>query len=56
MIYCIVCYLVIFGILLNEHDHLEECTWNDVICFILAPAVAPVVFGMYLNKRQDEEK
>lgn len=55
MIYCLVCYLVVIGILLNEHNHIEDWTWNDIICLILAPIVAPVVFGMYLNKRKDED-
>ena len=56
MIYCVVCYLIVFGILLNEYDHLEEWTWNDIICFILAPIVAPIIFGFSLNKKKDEER
>lgn len=56
MIYCVVCYLIVLGILLNEYDHLEDWTWNDIICFIFSPIVTPIVFGFSLNKKKDEEK
>lgn len=55
MLYCIFCYLVVFGILLNEHEHLEDWTWDDVICFILAPIIGPIVIGMHINKRNDDD-
>ena len=50
--YCIVCYLVAFGILLNEHEDLHQWTNNDIICFIFAPFCIPVIFGMYLNDKK----
>lgn len=55
ILYCIVCYLVVFGILLKEHEHFDECTEKDIICFIFSPIVAPIVLGMSINNKEHEK-
>lgn len=49
ILYCIVCYLIAFGILLEEYDYLEDWKIQDFMFLILAPLLVPVFIGISIN-------
>ena len=49
ILYCIVCYLVMIGILLDENKSFDDLTSADIMCFILAPILVPIFLGMFMN-------
>lgn len=51
IIYCIISYLIMFGILLSEHDNLNDWQITDILAFIFAPLCVPVIFGMSINEK-----
>ena len=53
LLYCIVCYLIMFGILLDEYDWLEEWTKEDIVLFIAAPVMIPIFIGFALNGQRN---
>lgn len=55
ILYCIITYLIFFGILLNEHDYLEDWDSNDILCLILSPLTVPIIAGMSINRGKNEK-
>ncbi len=51
ILYCIVCYIVVFGMLLDEHTRLEEWSQADIFFFLFSPLTAPIVLGMSINNK-----
>ena len=50
LLYCVVCYLIMFGILLDEHDTLDEWKKQDIFYFVFAPVLIPIFIGIYMNE------
>ena len=50
LLYCVVCYLIMFGILLDEYDTLDEWKKQDIFSFIFAPVLIPIFIGIYMNE------
>jgi|688.fasta_scaffold1310320_3 hypothetical protein len=55
LLYCFITYLICLGILIDEHDHLDEWSSHDIICFILSPFIVPIITGMAINSRKNYE-
>ena len=54
LLYCVVCYLVMFGILLNEHNTLEEWTKTAIASFFLAPVSLPIFIGIHISENSQD--
>lgn len=55
ILYCIVCYFIMFGILLQEHKTFDTLGYQDVLLSLLAPFIVPIIFGMHINDKGDEK-
>lgn len=55
IIYCIVCYLIMFGILLDQNKSFDTVKSNDLIISLLAPLIVPIIIGMRINNTNDEK-
>lgn len=53
LIYCIVCYLIMLGILLDQFEDLDNIPFKDIVIACFAPFIVPVVLGMSINGRKD---
>lgn len=54
ILYCVVCYLIMFGILLDQHESLSTIRYEDLIISLLAPLIVPIIFGMAINNKSNE--
>jgi hypothetical protein len=54
LLYSVVCYLIAFGILLEEHDSLEEWSRKDIAWWTFAPVLVPIYIGIALNIKDDQ--
>lgn len=52
IIYCIVCYFIMFGILLDQHDTLYEVTGIEIFTALFAPIIIPIILGMKINNNE----
>ena len=55
ILYCVVCYLIMFGILLDQHQSFETFKYEDFILSLFAPIIVPIIFGMHINDKRDEQ-
>ena len=55
ILYCIISYFVMFGILLDQHRTFDTLKYQDVVISLLAPFIVPIILGMRINGRCDEE-
>jgi hypothetical protein len=44
-----------FGILLSEHKRFDTLKYQDVVLSVFAPFIVPIIIGMSINGRRDEE-
>lgn len=56
ILYCIVCYLIVTGMLIDEHSNIDDWSGSDVFFFLIAPITAPIFIGMHINGRTKHEK
>lgn len=56
ILYCIVCYLIVTGMLIDEHSSADDWTASDIFFFLIAPITAPIFIGMHINGRTKNEK
>jgi hypothetical protein len=54
ILYCIVCYIIMVGVLLEEYASIGSLDSADILGFIFSPIVIPVLFGMHINSGKDE--
>lgn len=52
ILYCIVTYLIMFGILLDQHKSFDTLRYEDVLVSLLAPIVVPMILGMRINNNE----
>jgi len=55
ILYCVVCYLIMFGILLDQHKTLDTLKFEDLLISFFAPIVVPMIIGMRINDKRDEK-
>lgn len=55
ILYCIVSYFIMFGILLSEHKRFDTLSYQDVVLSVFAPFIVPIIFGMHINDKGDEK-
>ena len=55
ILYCIISYFVMFGILLDQNRTFETVKYQDVLLSLLAPFIVPIIIGMRINGKGDEE-
>jgi hypothetical protein len=52
ILYCIVCYLIMFGILLDQNRDLDTLKYQDVVISLFAPFIVPIIIGMSINDKR----
>ena len=55
ILYCIVSYFIMFGILLSQHKTFDTLTYQDVVLSVFAPFIVPIIIGMSINDKGDEK-
>lgn len=55
MMYFVFCYLAMFGVLLNQYDNINEWKSSDYLALFCAPIVLPIMVGMRINDKRDEQ-
>lgn len=55
ILYCIISYFIMFGILLDQNRTFDTVKYQDVVISLLAPFIVPIILGMRINGRRDEE-
>ena len=55
ILYCTVCYFVMFGILLDQHKSFDTVKSEDLFVAFLAPIIVPIIIGMRINDKRDEK-
>ena len=56
LLYCIVSYLIMFGILLEDNESLDEITSEDIIISLFSPIIVPIIIGMRINDKSHRKK
>jgi hypothetical protein len=44
-----------FGILLDQHKTIDTLKSEDVLIAMFAPIVVPIIFGMFINDKYNEQ-
>ncbi len=52
ILYCIVCYLMMGGIIIADYENVVRVDRESWIAFILSPVVLPVFLGFTLNEKK----
>ena len=54
ILYCIICYLVMLGILLDEHETIDDWDIKDLKTMLFAPLYVPIFLGMFMNNSDQD--
>ena len=54
-LYCIVCYLIMLGMVMDEYDELSDVDTEMFIPIILSPIFVPIFIGIELNGKTKQE-
>jgi len=55
MMYFVFCYLAMVGVMLDQHDNIKDLKQSDYIALLCAPIVIPMLIGMYINNKNNEQ-
>lgn len=55
ILYSIISYLIMVGILLDQHDNFETLSWKDLKWFVFSPIVVPILIGLHINQHYEQE-
>ena len=55
ILYCMISYFVMFGILLQEHKTFDTLKYQDVVLSVFAPFIVPIIIGMSINDKGNEK-
>lgn len=56
IVYCIICYFVILGMLLQDKEQTGKLYVNAFITFLAAPFLLPLIIGMKIEEHNKKEK
>ena len=55
ILYCTVCYLIMFGILVDQNKSFDDLKYQDLVISLLAPLIVPIIIGMRINNKSNEK-
>jgi len=55
ILYCTVCYFIMFGILLDQNRDFDTLKYQDLVISLFAPFIVPIIVGMRINDKRDEK-
>ena len=55
ILYCLVSYFVMFGILLDQNRDFDTLKYQDLVISLFAPFIVPIIIGMRINDKRDEK-